>query len=334
MSSGEALESTTPGLGLTSRVASRLAWSLAALAVALCGLAVFASLVSLVEESLDRAGEAEAGAWLGSWTWVPLVLVPLAFLPVSFPHGRLLSPRWRVVPWWAGIGAVGFAFSRAFAAGPLHDDPEVVNPYGIEHVAVDVAGLGSLLVFGAVLVGGLSSVLHDRAGFWLALVATGLAALLAKPLRSRLQRRVNHFMYGSSDNGHAPAGGLRERLHEAFVPEAVELQRARERLVAAREEERRRLRRDLHDGLGPVLAGAALKLEAAENLLASRPGEAAELLELEISDDGQGLSDAYRAGVGIASMRERAEELGGTCEIERVDSRGTRVRASLPFAPT
>ena len=85
MSSGEALESTTPGLGLTSRVASRLAWSLAALAVALCGLAVFASLVSLVEESLDRAGEAEAGAWLGSWTWVPLVLVPLAFLPVSFP---------------------------------------------------------------------------------------------------------------------------------------------------------------------------------------------------------------------------------------------------------
>lgn len=118
------------------------------------------------------------------------------------------------------------------------------------------------------------------------------------------------------------------------MPEAVEPQGARERLVAAREEERRRLRRDLHDGLGPVLAGAALKLEAAENLLASRPGEAAELLELEISDDGQGLPDDYRAGVGIASMRERAEELGGTCEIERVDSRGTRVRASLPFAPT
>ncbi|HXV56688.1 MAG TPA: ATP-binding protein, partial [Gaiellaceae bacterium] len=56
-------------------------------------------------------------------------------------------------------------------------------------------------------------------------------------------------------------------------------------------------------------------------------------LELEITDDGRGLPDDYRAGVGIASMRERAEELGGTCEIERVDDRGTRVRASLPLAP-
>ena len=40
------------------------------------------------------------------------------------------------------------------------------------------------------------------------------------------------------------------------------LQRSRERLVATREEERRRIRRDLHDGLGPALAGVALGLDA------------------------------------------------------------------------
>jgi signal transduction histidine kinase len=44
----------------------------------------------------------------------------------------------------------------------------------------------------------------------------------------------------------------------------ADLQLSRERLVTAREEERRRLRRDLHDGLGPALAGMAMQLDAAK----------------------------------------------------------------------
>ena len=47
----------------------------------------------------------------------------------------------------------------------------------------------------------------------------------------------------------------------------ADLQRSRERLVTAREEERRRLRRDLHDGLGPQLASLTLTLAAARELL-------------------------------------------------------------------
>jgi len=47
----------------------------------------------------------------------------------------------------------------------------------------------------------------------------------------------------------------------------ADLQRSRERLITAREEERRRLRRDLHDGLGPQLASLTLTLAAARELL-------------------------------------------------------------------
>ena len=50
---------------------------------------------------------------------------------------------------------------------------------------------------------------------------------------------------------------------------AQELQAARRRLVELREEERRRIRRDLHDGLGPALAGLTFTLDAVRNLAGS-----------------------------------------------------------------
>ena len=59
---------------------------------------------------------------------------------------------------------------------------------------------------------------------------------------------------------------------------SAELQSSRERLVTAREEERLRLRRDLHDGLGPLLTGVALTADAAANLADRDPVQARELL--------------------------------------------------------
>jgi two-component system NarL family sensor kinase len=59
---------------------------------------------------------------------------------------------------------------------------------------------------------------------------------------------------------------------------ARDLQASRQRLVTALEEERRRIRRDLHDGLGPALAGVALGLDAARNLMDNDPTAADELL--------------------------------------------------------
>jgi signal transduction histidine kinase len=204
------------------------------------------------------------------------------------------------------------------------------------------------------------------------------------------------------------------------------LQASRERLVATLEEERRRLRRDLHDGLGPTLAGIALGIDTVRRALpdessggtadllvalreeaeravadirriaynlrppvldemglvgairehatrlggatvavpaplpplpaavevaayriaveamtnASRhaPGAAIEVslsvngrLELQVADAGTGLPAGFRAGVGLRSMRERAAELGGECELNPRDPHGTVVRASLPL---
>jgi two-component system NarL family sensor kinase len=50
---------------------------------------------------------------------------------------------------------------------------------------------------------------------------------------------------------------------------AEDLGRANAALVTAREEERQRIRRDLHDGLGPVLTGVVLKADAARRLVRS-----------------------------------------------------------------
>jgi signal transduction histidine kinase len=58
----------------------------------------------------------------------------------------------------------------------------------------------------------------------------------------------------------------------------ADLQRSRERLIMAREEERRRLRRDLHDGLGPALANLTLQIEAARDLLPHNTARADALL--------------------------------------------------------
>ena len=56
-----------------------------------------------------------------------------------------------------------------------------------------------------------------------------------------------------------------------------------------------------------------------------------DVLRIEIQDDGKGMPEAHRAGVGLRSMRERAEEIGGTCVVESNARQGTCVRVKVPL---
>ena len=69
------------------------------------------------------------------------------------------------------------------------------------------------------------------------------------------------------------------RLTEELQQLNAELQGSRERLVTAQEEERRRLRRDLHDGVGPTLASLSQRLDTAADLVSRDPEGSVQLLK-------------------------------------------------------
>lgn len=113
---------------------------------------------------------------------------------------------------------------------------------------------------------------------------------------------------------------------------------AREELVSAREEERRRLRRDLHDGLGPRLASLTLRLEAARDDLTREPEAAALLGDLaertrdaiaEIRRLVSGLRPAALDDLGLVPALSAA-----AAEYERVGRLRITVKGSdLPALP-
>jgi len=55
------------------------------------------------------------------------------------------------------------------------------------------------------------------------------------------------------------------------------------------------------------------------------------VLAVEVVDDGRGCRDDAPPGLGLQSMRERATELGGTCQVTPAPGGGTRVAAVLPL---
>ncbi|MBB5967538.1 histidine kinase [Planomonospora venezuelensis] len=96
---------------------------------------------------------------------------------------------------------------------------------------------------------------------------------------------------------------------------SADLQRIRAQMVLAREEERRRLRRDLHDGLGPTLGALRLRVEAARNLAATDPAQADRLLEQTAGEVSGVLTEVRRL---VHDLRPPAlDELGLLRAIEQ-----------------
>ncbi|MFD0687556.1 sensor histidine kinase [Actinomadura fibrosa] len=130
--------------------------------------------------------------------------------------------------------------------------------------------------------------------------------------------------------------------HAASIPHLLrltgELQRSRERILASREEERRRLRHGLHDELGPTLASLAMSLDAARITLACEPERMDPLLADvrdrlavavgEIRELAHGLRPPALDDLGLVAAIESFAE--GCCE--RVDVRFDGEAADLPAA--
>jgi len=81
-------------------------------------------------------------ALLYAWLWVPTVGLIGIYLLLLFPDGRLLSRRWRLLAWVAGVVIAVESAAVFLTPGPLQDLRGARNPFGLEdHPWVEGLGL-------------------------------------------------------------------------------------------------------------------------------------------------------------------------------------------------
>jgi hypothetical protein len=107
----------------------------------------------------DPPAAADYVAWLGTWSFLPAFTLLLALVPLLFPTGAAIGPRWRVVGWTAAVAGGLATLSNAFAPGPLDtaDFPWVDNPFGIEGLGLGTLADVSFVAVGAAALAGLAS---------------------------------------------------------------------------------------------------------------------------------------------------------------------------------
>lgn len=132
---------------------------------------------------------------------------------------------------------------------------------------------------------------------------------------------------------HSLARQVSITLHAAQLSNA--LQTAREQLVLAREEERRRIRRNLHDGLGPTLAALRLQLGAVRHLVRENPDEAERLLDELRSDVRDATAEIRRLVYDLRPpMLDEFGLVGALRNLQLTDTHLVRmVEAPEPLPP-
>jgi signal transduction histidine kinase len=84
------------------------------------------------ERGMAVSTAARRADWLGAWLFIPGIYLPVTYLFLLFPDGRLPSRRWRPVSWIAAVGILAVTASAAFAPGTLEDAVILrSNPYAI-----------------------------------------------------------------------------------------------------------------------------------------------------------------------------------------------------------
>ncbi len=168
------------------------------------------------------------------------------------------------------------------------------------------------------------------------LFLTVLPALLgARPIASRASVAV----LGLPAVAALIVAVARNRLFEVALLDA-----SRRRLVIAREEERRRIRRDLHDGLGPMLAAMTLKLDLTRDQVRADPATAESMLDGLKADTKTAVAEIRRLvrelrppaldELGLVeAIRQRAGEFAAPSGSDEEGHLSITVQASRPLPP-
>ena len=232
----------------------------------------------------------QALVWLATWLFVPAVGV-LPFVPALWPEDRIASAWLRGPSVLATVSLGGLTVAQAVAPDSLDGVgpalPAVPNPLGVPEASavVDVitrVGAAALAAYTAAVLVDLV-VRYVRGGPRLrgelrplVLVVLGLPLALAAgaALAAVAGMRADVGMFAAG--GVVLLGGLAFTLirAERAVRRGERAVAQRRRTVEAAEDERRRVRRDLHDGLGPLLAAIRLQLDAVRHALPPNADEA------------------------------------------------------------